>query len=121
MTEKLTSDYTAGVLKGIPVFCINRLYKTFDCGMLLAESYRFEFENGFGASVVKFKDPVFSSGQDYELAVIGSNGELTYETPITSDVCRGDEYEMHRLLIQVELLLKPQALIVSRIINNSDN
>ena len=44
------------------------------------------FENGYGASVVKTP---YSYGGDrglYELAVLGTDGHLTYDTPITSDV-----------------------------------
>ena len=47
---------------------------------------RITFDNGYGASVVKHE---FSYGGDkglYELAVLGKDGELTYDTPITNDV-----------------------------------
>ena len=47
---------------------------------------RIKFDNGFGASVVK--GPHTYGGKDglYELAVLDSNHELTYSTPITNDV-----------------------------------
>ena len=47
---------------------------------------RIKFDNGFGASVVK--GPHTYGGKDglYELAVLDSEGELTYSTPVTSDV-----------------------------------
>ena len=47
---------------------------------------RITFENGYGASVVKTP---YSYGGDkglYELAVLGTDGHLTYDTPITNDV-----------------------------------
>jgi hypothetical protein len=47
---------------------------------------RIHFDNGFGASVVKH---LFSYGGDkglYELAVLDSDGKLTYNTGITNNV-----------------------------------
>ena len=47
---------------------------------------RIQFDNGFGASIVKHK---YSYGGDkglYEIAVLDSGGEITYTTPITDDV-----------------------------------
>ena len=47
---------------------------------------RIQFDNGYGASVVKTP---YTYGGDkglYELAVLDSDGRLTYDTPITNDV-----------------------------------
>jgi len=47
---------------------------------------RIQFDNGYGASVVKTP---YSYGGDrglYELAVLDNDGHLTYATPVTSDV-----------------------------------
>jgi hypothetical protein len=47
---------------------------------------RIQFENGFGASIVKHQYSYGGPAGLYELAVIDSEGQLTYETPITDDV-----------------------------------
>lgn len=48
--------------------------------------HEYKFPNGYGASVVRHD---FSFGREsglWELAVLGQDGRLTYETPITDDV-----------------------------------
>ncbi len=47
---------------------------------------RIQFDNGYGASVVK--GPYTYGGKDglYEMAVLDDSGNLTYDTPITNDV-----------------------------------
>lgn len=104
--KSLNEDRIVGRLKGIPVFCVNRFYTTYE-RPFMRESYKFEFDNGYGASIIKFENLDFSGGQDYELAVLDMNGVLTYSTPITSDVCRGTERDMHDLLCQIENLNGP--------------
>lgn len=66
---------------------------------------RIQFENGYGASVVKGE---YTYGGDkglYELAVLDSEGDLTYNTPVTSDV-EGylSEDDVTRLLEQIQSL-----------------
>lgn len=66
---------------------------------------RIHFENGYGASVVK--GPMSYGGKNglYELAVLDSNGELTYETSVTNDVVGYlSEDDVTRLLIQIQVL-----------------
>ena len=46
----------------------------------------YKFPNGYGASVIKHDHSYGGSEGLWELAVLGTDGELTYETPITSDV-----------------------------------
>lgn len=46
--------------------------------------WKFVFDNGYGASVIN--DGYGSESGLYELAVLGPSGDLTYDTPITSDV-----------------------------------
>lgn len=47
----------------------------------------YKFDNGFGASVVRhrysYSGPM---GLLWEIAVLDSNGKITYDTPITNDV-----------------------------------
>ena len=66
---------------------------------------RISFDNGYGASVVK--GPMSYGGDRglYELAVLDSNGDLTYDTPVTSDV-EGylSEEDVTKLLEQIQKL-----------------
>jgi hypothetical protein len=47
---------------------------------------RIKFDNGYGASVVKGPHTYGGNEGLYELAVTDSNDDLTYTTPVTSDV-----------------------------------
>jgi hypothetical protein len=44
------------------------------------------FDNGYGASVVSHNYSYGGNSGLYELTVLDKDGELTYDTPITSDV-----------------------------------
>jgi hypothetical protein len=44
------------------------------------------FDNGYGVSVIKTPYSYGGSRGKYELAVLDSQGELTYDTPVTNDV-----------------------------------
>ena len=66
---------------------------------------RIQFENGYGASVVCTP---YTYGGDkglYELAVLDSGGNLTYDTPVTNDV-EGylSEDDVTNLLEQIQQL-----------------
>jgi len=66
---------------------------------------RIDFPNGYGASIVK--GPYTYGGRDglFELAVLGSGGEISYETPITDDVVGYlTEDGVSALLAEIELL-----------------
>lgn len=61
-------------------------FETIEINYLPGIKGRLMFENGYGISVIKHK---FSYGGEkglFEIAVLDSTGELTYETPITNDV-----------------------------------
>jgi hypothetical protein len=66
---------------------------------------RIMFDNGYGASVVI--GPYTYGGEDglYELAVLGNDGKLTYDTPVTDDV-EGylSETQVTDLLIKIQQL-----------------
>ena len=48
--------------------------------------YTYQFENGYGASVVKHDGSYGGKQGLYEIAVLDSGGDLCYSTPITDDV-----------------------------------
>ena len=58
--------------------------------------------NGFGWSVIRWMHGSFY-GDCYEIAVL-KNGKITYETPITNDVIRGDWKRIEELKNQVREL-----------------
>ena len=66
---------------------------------------RIIFDNGYGATVVQ--GPHSYGGADglYELAVVGKNDEICYDTPVTSDV-EGylSETQVTDLLIKIQQL-----------------
>jgi hypothetical protein len=64
-----------------------------------------EFDNGFGASIVK--TPYTYGGKEglYELAVLDSDGHLTYATSVTNDVLGYlSEQDVTEVLIKIQQL-----------------
>lgn len=53
---------------------------------MVGKKARMQFDNGYGVSVVSCTYSYGGKYGLYELAVLDKNGDLTYETPITSDV-----------------------------------
>ena len=47
---------------------------------------RMTFENGFGVSVVSHTYSYGGKDGLFEVAVLGKDGNLTYDTPVTNDV-----------------------------------
>lgn len=47
---------------------------------------KMQFENGFGVSVIRGASSYGGPEGLYEMAVLDSEGELTYDTPVTDDV-----------------------------------
>ena len=54
--------------------------------MGMGKQYVVQFLNGYGASIVQGPHTYGGDKGLYELAVLGANGEITYDTPITNDV-----------------------------------
>jgi hypothetical protein len=66
---------------------------------------RIQFENGFGASVVRHKYSYGGEDGLYELAILDSTGKITYDTPITDDVIGYlTEEDVTELLAKIQLL-----------------
>lgn len=66
---------------------------------------RYEFPNGFGASVVRHEGSYGNRQGLWELAVLDRAGHLTYDTPITDDVIGHlSEIEVTALLYRIAAL-----------------
>jgi len=57
-----------------------------DDGFMKGVQCRMTFENGYGVSVVSHSYSYGGRDGLFEVAVLDKDGELTYETPVTSDV-----------------------------------
>ena len=72
---------------------------------------RYSFENGYGASVVRFQlmgryGSYTSNENEWELGVL-HNGELTYDNPITDDVVGHlQEDDVEKILEEIKKLPK---------------
>ena len=65
---------------------------------------RIQFDNGYGASVVKTPHTYGGDKGLYELAVF-KDGEITYDTPITNDVLGYlSEAEVEKTLLDIKNL-----------------
>ena len=66
---------------------------------------RIIFDNGYGATVVQGPHSYGGSDGLYELAVVGKDDEICYDTPVTSDV-EGylSETQVTDLLIKIQQL-----------------
>ena len=62
------------------------VFKTNPMGADFGIVSRTQFDNGYEVSVVKSEHSYGGNKGLYELAVLDSNGELTYDTPVTNDV-----------------------------------
>jgi hypothetical protein len=60
-------------------------FETINDGFMLGKKSRIHFDNGYGASVVCHNFSYGGKTGLYELAVLDQEGEICYNTPITSD------------------------------------
>jgi hypothetical protein len=61
-------------------------FKNHPAGEEFGVTARIQFDNGYGISVVKGPSTYGGDIGLYEAAVLDSNGQLCYDTPITDDV-----------------------------------
>ena len=64
----------------LPFFPIN------DAPFMVGKKARMHFDNGFGVSVVSHSYSYGGRDGLYEVAVLDSDDNLTYDTPVTNDV-----------------------------------
>mgnify|MGYP003126135067 FL=1 len=65
----------------------------------------YEFDNGYGASVIMHQGSYGYSKGLWELAVLDTDGSLCYDTPIAGDVIGHlNEEEVNKILSQIEEL-----------------
>jgi hypothetical protein len=57
-----------------------------DDGFMKGVQCRMMFENGYGVSVVSHTYSYGGKDGLFEVAVLGKDGDLTYNTPVTNDV-----------------------------------
>ena len=57
-----------------------------DASNLIGVKCQMVFENGYGVSVVSHTHSYGGTKGLFEVAVLGKDGNLTYDTPVTSDV-----------------------------------
>ena len=67
--------------------------------------YTYQFDNGYGASIVQHSTSYGGKMGLYEIAVLDSGGDLCYSTPITEDVIGwADEEKVLDTLQRIKLL-----------------
>ena len=65
----------------------------------------FKYDNGYGASIVQHSGSYGGKQGLYEIAVLDSNGEMSYTTPITDDVIGyADEVKLYETLDRIKSL-----------------
>lgn len=70
--------------------------------------FKASFDNGYGASIVQHSFSYGNKDQGlWELAVIGADGRINYDTPITNDVLGYlTEEDVEKTLLEIKALPK---------------
>jgi len=90
----LDEDYTAGVLKGLPIFLVNREYNESTALSFMKVRYAVYLPNGYMVSVIEFYDRLNSGGYQYEMKIISDR--------VSYDIERGDAMFIHEMLTEIE-------------------
>ena len=76
-----------------------------DAPFMVGKKSRMHFDNGFGVSVVSHSYSYGGRDGLYEVAVLDSDDNLTYDTPVTNDVIGYlTEEEVSRVMEEVQTL-----------------
>ena len=76
-----------------------------DAPFMVGKKSRMHFDNGFGVSVVSHSYSYGGRDGLYEIAVLDSDDNLTYDTPVTNDVIGYlSEEEVSNVMKQVQEL-----------------
>lgn len=76
-----------------------------DTPFMVGKKSRMHFDNGFGVSVVSHSYSYGGRDGLYEIAVLDSDDNLTYDTPVTNDVIGYlSEEEVSNVMKQVQEL-----------------
>jgi hypothetical protein len=91
-------------IEGLPGMVITRAFTLFGGGVL-----HVRFANGYGASIIRHRGSYGGDDGLFEVAVLGQDGELTFTTPITSDVIGYlSPEEVREVLLRIIALPKPE-------------
>lgn len=96
----LNEDYTANVLKGLPIFLTNREWFESTTLAFMKIRYGVLTANGYIVSIVEFHDKMISLGHQYEMLVIEvPSGPIDQDL---IDVQRGSAIDIHNYLLELE-------------------
>lgn len=96
----LNEDYTATVLKGLPIFLTNREWAEFTPPAIIKVRYNVTTSNGYVVSIVEFHGQSFYSGHQYEMIVMDTpSGLIDGEC---GNIKHGSAIDIHNYLLELE-------------------